>query len=193
MGRRPTPQLLPAPQTIPPPPPPRLYPAGYLAATARELPLVSLPSRSARNSNRPFARQLDGWGGGEVWARAWAWGYEGLASVCMIPDLRIWSPNTHIKAKVTRAHGGWRRQQLQLSKRGSSESGVDLEGEWGWGREDGTGLRQKGHPIDSLAGFPRIHMPRASRRGGWGEEAAVRRCVRGPEPRRPPQPLFLNF
>lgn len=32
------------------------------------------------------------------------------------------------------------------------QSGVDLEGEWGWGREDGTGLRQKGHPIDSLTG-----------------------------------------
>lgn len=139
-----------------------------MAATAKDLPLVSLPSWSAHNSNRPFARQLDGWGGGEVWARAWAWGYEGLASVCMVPDLRIWSPNTHIKAKVTRAHGGWRRQQLQLSKRGSSESGVDLEGEWGWGTEDGTRLQQKGHPIDSLAGFPRIPMPRASRRGGWG-------------------------
>jgi hypothetical protein len=34
-----------------------------------------LPSQPARNSNRPFARQLDGWGGGEVWARAWAWGH----------------------------------------------------------------------------------------------------------------------
>lgn len=53
-------------------------------------------------------------------------------------------------------------------KRGSSEPGVDLEGEWGWGREDGPGLRQKGHPIGSLAGSPRIPMPRASGRRGWG-------------------------
>lgn len=192
MGRRPTPQLPPAPQTIPLPPPPRLYPAGYLAATARDLPLVSLPSGSARNSNRPFARQLDGWGGGEVWARAWAWGYEGLASVCMVPDLRIWSPNTHSKAKVTRAHGGWRRQQFQLSKRGSSvwggsrrRVGVGKRG-WHWAAAEGS-------PHRFPSRFPRIPMPRASRRGGWGEEAAVRRCVRGPEPRRPPQPLFLNF
>lgn len=60
-----------------------------MAATAKDLPLVSLPSWSAGNSNRPFARQLDGWGGGEVWARAWAWGYKGLASVCRVPGLRI--------------------------------------------------------------------------------------------------------
>lgn len=45
---------------------------------------------------------------------------------------------------------------------------MDLQGEWGWGREDGTGLRQKGHPIDSLAGSPRSPMPCASRRRGWG-------------------------
>ena len=43
-------------------PSPCLYPAGYLAAAARDLPLHSLPSllsRPAGSSNRPFARQLE--------------------------------------------------------------------------------------------------------------------------------------
>ena len=50
-------------------PSPCLYPAGYLAAAARDRPLpslLSLPSRPAGSSNRPFARQLEGWGGSEV-------------------------------------------------------------------------------------------------------------------------------
>ena len=179
-------------------PSPCLYPAGYLAAAARDLPLPSLPSllsRPAGSSNRPFARQLEGWGGGEVWARAWAWrgGGWGVRQGLGF-GMQGFRPE-NLNPRHTRS--GWGHtcppgvgggQTPQLSRRGLGGSG----------RTAGAG-QPRWHWVGAEGSPSTLHRgPRGSRRPGrpearGGGGVAVRRCAGGPAPPTPLQPLFLNF
>ena len=175
-----------------PPPPPAFIRRVTWQPPLRDRPLPSLPSRPAGSSNRPFARQLEGWGGGEVWARAWAWGGGGRQGLGF--GMQGFRPE-NLNPRHTRP--GWGHmcppgmgggQTPQLSRRGLGWIGED-----GRGRAAEVALGWGGGVTSTLHWGPRgSRRPgRPGARGGGG--AAVRRCTGGPEPPTLLQPLFLNF
>lgn len=124
-------------------------PLAFIRRVTWQPPLETSPSSPSlppgRSSNRPFARQLDGWGGGEVWAWTWAWAwareYESLSFG--MQDLRIWTLHTYIKARVTRVHGdGVRHRSPNQWKRNLQGPGRSGRGKtWESRSDSGRGGR----------------------------------------------------
>lgn len=151
-----------------------------MAAAARDLPLPSpsLPSRPARSSNRPFARQLEVWGGGEVWARAWAWGRQGLGFGMQGFRPKNLDPQHtfRLESHVPTRDGKGNRHPSSVEE---DLQGLGWIGKEGRGRETGVALGWGGRVTNnSSARSPGTPPPRASQSLGWGrgqlsEDASV--------------------
>lgn len=172
---------------MPPPPPPRLYPAGYLAAAARDLPLPSPPLPAGPQQQQALCAAAGGMG----WGRGLGQGL-GVAGRQGLSFGMQGSRPENLDPQHT--HSGWGHTSPPGMK-----WGIDVPAQlkriiraWGGsGRgcrrrnRGGTGSGQKGLSSNSGAGSSRSPPPSASQRPEWGrgqlsEDASVapsrRRC-----------------